>query len=121
MYTKVTTSDSTSTEVVLSEKTDWRLVWRTLLWSLSVYLLLSWLPFVGAFTAGIVSGFKARRVEVALAAGLVIGLGNFAVLLFLNSMSPGLFASRWLAMTGYLIVMLIGAPIGVAVESKWRR
>jgi len=121
MYTKVTTSDSTSTEVVLSAKTDWSLLWRTLLWSLSVYLLLSWLPFVGALVSGIVGGIKARRAEVALAAGVIIGLGNFAVLLFLNSMSPGLFASRWLTIMGYLIVMVIGAPLGVAVESRWRR
>lgn len=121
MYTKITTSRSASTEVIISEKTDWSLLWRTLLWSLSVYLLLSWLPFVGALAGGIVGGIKSRRLEVALAAGAIIALGNFAVLLFLNWMSPGLFASRWLTMTGYLVVLWIGAGIGVAVESKRQR
>ncbi len=121
MQTKVTISDLTSADIRVVEKADWSLLWRTLLWSLSVYLLLSWLPFVGALTSGIVGGIKARRLEVALAAGVIIALGNFSVLLFLNWMSPGLFANRWLTMTGYLIILCIGAVIGVAVDSKRRR
>jgi hypothetical protein len=52
---------------------------------------------------------------------VLIALGNFTVLLFLNWMSPGLFANRWLTMTGYLIMLCLGAVIGVAVNSKWRR
>ena len=100
MYSKATTSNSTSTDVIISEKTVWSRLWRTLLWSLSVYLLLSWLPFLGALAGGIVGGIKARRLEVALAAGVLIALGNFTVLLFLNWMSPGLFANRWLTIIG---------------------
>ncbi|MEK7441894.1 MAG: hypothetical protein AAB571_11955 [Chloroflexota bacterium] len=121
MQTKVTISDLTSADIRVVEKADWSLLWRTLLWSLSVYLLLSWLPFVGALASGIVGGIKARRLEVALAAGVIIALGNFSVLLFLNWMSPGLFTNRWLTMTGYLIMLCIGAVIGVAVVSKRRR
>ena len=121
MYTNITTSDSTSIKVTVPEKTDWSLTWRALLWCLSVYLLLSWLPFVGAFAGGFMGGMKARRLEVALTTGLIVGLGNFAVLFFLNGMSPGLFASRWLTISGYLIALWIGTLIGVAVDSKRRR
>jgi predicted membrane-bound spermidine synthase len=64
---------------------------------------------------------KSRRLDVAIVSGAIIGLANFLVLILLNTMSPGLLASRWLMVAGYLIALWIGAWLGVAVDSKWRR
>jgi hypothetical protein len=66
-------------------------------------------------------GFQARNWKSALVAALLPGLLNYAVLALLSPLSPELWSQRGLVITGYNVLLVLGALGASVVKSRLRR